>query len=83
MILQDNRRADLKKHRSEELKKANDIASLLNDMLNNFNPNESTDDDVTVIKELHSSCKSLQISISRCAADNDELLRSLIFLFCL
>lgn len=62
--------------RGLELKKAMDNASLLNDMLNNFNSNETTDDELVTIKELYTSCQNLIPTISRLAEDvhNNELL---------
>lgn len=53
-----------------------DNASLLNDMLNKFNSNETTDDELVTIKELYTSCHNLIPTISRLAGDiqNNELL---------
>lgn len=53
-----------------------DNASLLNDMLNNFKPNETTEDELDIINELYKSCQNLIPTISRVAGDvqNSELL---------
>lgn len=53
-----------------------DNASLLNDMLNNFKFNETTEDELVTIKELYTSCHNLLPTISRLAGDvhNNELL---------
>lgn len=53
-----------------------DNASLLNDMLNNFKSNETTDDELVTIKELYTACHNMIPTISRLAGDiqNNELL---------
>lgn len=76
LFIQDKKRADLKLKRSVELKEAENISSLLNDMLNNYRYDDTSGDEQTTMKELYNRCKSFQISISEYAADgqNDEIL---------
>lgn len=73
---QKNRKAEIKLKQGLELKKAMDNASLLNDMLNSFKPNETTEDELDIIKELYTSCQNMIPTISRVAGDtqNSELL---------
>lgn len=75
-LSQKNRSSEIKLKRGLELKKAMDNASLLNEMLNNFKSNETTDDELVTIKELYTSCQNLIPTISRLAGDiqNNELL---------
>lgn len=72
--LQDKRRAELREKRTQELKKSVDITSLLNDMLKSYVHGVSTCEEKSIMNELFSLCKSLQISIKHCAAENDDLL---------
>lgn len=76
MMENKSRSAEIKLKRGLELKKAMDNASLLNDMLNNFKFNETTEDELVTIKELYTSCHNLLPTISRLAGDvhNNELL---------
>ncbi|KAG4075713.1 hypothetical protein HA402_003538 [Bradysia odoriphaga] len=76
MMENKSRSAEIKLKRGLELKKAMDNASLLNDMLNNFKFNETTEDELVTIRELYTSCNNLLPTISRLAEDvhNNELL---------
>lgn len=74
LLFKDKRRTELRDKRTQELKKAIDITSLLNEMLKTYVHGESTTDEESIMNELFTLCKSLQISITRCAAENDDLL---------
>lgn len=77
MVREDERRVQLNSRRIMELESVHNNAKLLSEMLDSYNCNETSKEDVELMKELHQACERLKPIVLRLAnetQDNEEML---------
>ncbi|XP_076235406.1 ADP-ribosylation factor-binding protein Gga [Calliopsis andreniformis] len=77
MVREDERRIQLNSRRIMELETVHNNAKLLSEMLDSYNRNETSREDLELMKELHQACERLKPIVLRLAnetQDNEEML---------
>ncbi|XP_076166330.1 ADP-ribosylation factor-binding protein Gga isoform X2 [Ptiloglossa arizonensis] len=77
MVREDERRVQLNSRRIMELESVHNNAKLLSEMLDSYNCNETSREDLELMKELHQACERLKPIVLRLAnetQDNEEML---------
>lgn len=81
MVKEDDKRAELKSKRISELESVQNNVRLLNEMLDSYKPNQSSVDELDLIKELHQSCERLRPNLMKLATEtqqNEEILGNIL-----
>lgn len=81
MVKEDERRVEIKSKKVSELETVKNNVRLLSEMLDSYKPNQASNEEVELIKELHHGCERLRPNVFRLAADtsdNDELLSQVL-----
>ncbi|XP_035740855.1 ADP-ribosylation factor-binding protein GGA3-like [Vespa mandarinia] len=77
MVKEDERRVQLNSRRIMELESVHNNVKLLSEMLDSYNQNETSPEDIELMKELHQACERLKPTVLRLAnetQDNEEML---------
>lgn len=72
IVREDERRAQIKVRRSMELKKVTENVTVLNEMLENYNSNTASPDDLSLINELHEACQVFRPMVLKLATENQQ-----------
>ncbi|XP_015188148.1 PREDICTED: ADP-ribosylation factor-binding protein GGA3 [Polistes dominula] len=77
MVKEDERRVQLNSRRIMELESVHNNVKLLSEMLDSYNQNETSPEDLELMKELHQACERLKPTVLRLAnetQDSEEML---------
>lgn len=72
IVREDERHAQIKIRRSLEMKKVSENVTLLAEMLENYDKNATSSDELALINELYESCELFMPMISKLATDTDQ-----------
>jgi ADP-ribosylation factor-binding protein GGA len=72
MVREDTRRSEMKNKRLLELNKIKDLIELLDAMLDNYCPGETTQDELETIEDQYLACKKTPATIHRLAAETQH-----------
>lgn len=72
IVREDERHAQIKIRRSLEMKKVSENVTLLAEMLENYDKNATSSDELALINELYESCEIFMPMISKLATDTDQ-----------
>ncbi|XP_076762538.1 ADP-ribosylation factor-binding protein Gga [Xylocopa sonorina] len=81
MVREDEKRVQLNSRRIMELESVHNNAKLLSEMLDSYNCNETTKEDLELMKELYHACERLKPIVLRLAneiQDNEEMLSDVL-----
>lgn len=70
--MQKDRRTEMKIRRKLELREIIENATLLSEMLDQWNEAEANEDTLATIKDLHTACENLQRTLSILAGEPDD-----------
>lgn len=72
IVREDERHAQIKTRRSLEMKKVSENVTLLGEMLENYDKNTTSNDELALINELYESCQIFMPMISKLATDTEQ-----------
>ncbi|KAJ8945145.1 hypothetical protein NQ318_001610, partial [Aromia moschata] len=72
MVKEDDKRAELKSKSISELESIQNNIRLLNEMLDSYQPDVSSDAELDLIKELHQNCERLRSTINKLALESQH-----------
>ncbi|XP_044754556.1 ADP-ribosylation factor-binding protein GGA3 [Coccinella septempunctata] len=81
MVKEDEKRVELKSRRAVELEAAQNNIRLLNEMLDSYIAETTSEDEMDLIKELYQSCERLQPNLAKLATEtsqNDDILGDIL-----
>ncbi|KAL2738980.1 ADP-ribosylation factor-binding protein GGA3 [Vespula squamosa] len=84
MVKEDERRVQLNSQRIMELESIHNNVKLLSEMLDSFNQNETSPEDIELMKELYHACERLKPTVLRLAnetQDDEEMLCKYFIIF--
>lgn len=72
MVRDNDRRIQIQNRRLIDLQSANENAILLNEMLDELDPNEASDDTLTTLQEIYNNCIKLKPTVCRLAEETHD-----------